>query len=114
MKKVLMLLAAVAMAGSAQADEGTDDGSQSYITNLCTIVTQEKSPATADAYINQLKDLDARGHSSSSMNTSQFDEDEARTVVAAWMNLNDAQKKEARQSEQACHDATLNEYQSQD
>ncbi|WP_034945158.1 hypothetical protein [Erwinia oleae] len=114
MKKVLMLLTALAVAGTAQAEDQVEDGSQTYVANLCTVALQEKAPTTADEYIAQMKNLTARSQSSSSIEKPEFDEDEARTVVAAWMNLSAEEKKKASQSEQACQDATLQEYQSQD
>ena len=114
MKKVMMLLAVLAATGSVQAAEQSDDPAQGYIANLCTLVTQEKSTGSSDSYITQLKALDARGKSPSEQETPEFDEDEARTVVAAWLNLSDEQKKQARQSQDACQNATLDEYQSQD
>lgn len=114
MKKVMMLLAVLAATGTAQAAEQSDDPAQGYIANLCTLVTQEKSASSEESYITQLKALDARGTSPSAQEKPEFDEDEARTVVAAWMNLSDEQKKQARQSQDACQNATLDEYQSQD
>lgn len=114
MKKVIMLLAMLAATGAAQAADDTEDPAQGYIANLCTVVTQEKTSGSADSYIARLKALDARGQSPSAQEKPEFDEDEARTVIAAWMNLSDDQKAEARQSQEACQNATLNEYQSQD
>lgn len=114
MKKVVILLAALSAAGAVQAEEMSDEPSQAYIANLCTIVSQEKSPSSADNYVAQLRDLTARGTSSSSVEKTAFDEDEARTVVAAWMNLSDEEKQQAGKDMNACQTATLNEYQSQD
>ncbi|WP_312041827.1 hypothetical protein [Erwinia sp.] len=113
MKKVMLLLAALAVTGAAQAAD-SDDPAQSYIANLCTLVTQDKAADTADSYIAKLKALQMRGQSSSAQEKTDFDEDEARTVVAAWMNLSEDRKKQARQSTEACQSATLDEYQSQD
>ena len=114
MKKVAMLLAILAATGAAQAADETEDPAAGYIANLCTVVTQEKTTDSDDSYIAKLKALSARGQSPSAQEKPEFDEDEARTVVAAWMNLNDQQKAQARQSLEACQNATLNEYQSQD
>jgi hypothetical protein len=114
MKKALMLLAILAATGAAQAADDSEDPAQGYIANLCTLVTQEKTSGSVDSYIAKLKALDARGQSPSAQEKPEFDEDEARTVIAAWMNLNENQKKEARQSPEACQNATLDEYQSQD
>ncbi|KAB8309467.1 hypothetical protein EH228_13085 [Erwinia endophytica] len=115
MKKViLLLLATLATTVAAYAESDSDDPAQGYIANLCTIVTQEKSLSSADNYIAQLKTLDARTPSPSAQEKNEFDEDEARTIVAAWMNLSEDQQKEARQNQEACQNAILNEYQSQD
>ncbi|KGT95044.1 hypothetical protein NG99_05230 [Erwinia typographi] len=114
MKKVAMLLAILAATGAAQAADDTDDPAQGYIANLCSVVTQEKTVESTDSYIAKLKALDARGQSPSAQQKPEFDEDEARTVIAAWLNLSDDQKNEASQSQQACQNATLDEYQSQD
>lgn len=113
MKKVMLLLAALAATSAAQAAD-SDDPAQGYIANLCTLVTQEKTAGSADNYIAKLKALNVRGQSPSAQEKPEFDEDEARTVVAAWMNLSEDQKKQARQSTEACQSATLDEYQSQD
>ncbi|MEI2266644.1 hypothetical protein [Erwinia sp. CGal63] len=113
MKKVMLLLAALAATGAAHAAD-SDDPAEGYIANLCTVVTQEKTSGSADSYIAKLKALDARGQSPSAQEKPDFDEDEARTVIAAWLNLSEAQKQQARQSTQACQNATLDEYQSQD
>ncbi|WP_147193863.1 hypothetical protein AAGQ96_00885 [Pantoea sp. MBD-2R] len=115
MKKVMLLLAALTVTGATHAAESdADDPAQGYIANLCTLVTQEKSAESADSYIAKLKALAARGQSPSAQEKSEFDEDEARTVVAAWMNLGAEQKQQARQNPEACQSATLDEYQSQD
>lgn len=114
MKKLMLLLAALAVTGAAHAEGESDDPAQGYIANLCTLVTQEKSSGSVDSYIAKLKGLDARGQSPSAQEKPAFDEDEARTVIAAWMNLNEDQKKEARQSQEACQNAMMDEYQSQD
>jgi len=117
MKKVMLLLAALAAISAAQAadsDSDANDPAQGYIANLCTLVTQEKTTGSADSYIAKLKALNVRGQSPSAQEKPDFDEDEARTVVAAWLNLNEDQKKQARQSTEACQSATLDEYQSQD
>ncbi|WP_428944750.1 hypothetical protein ACQK5W_00800 [Pantoea sp. FN060301] len=114
MKKVVILLAALSAAGVAQAEEMSDDPAQAYIASLCTIVTQEKAPSSTDDYVAKLRNLEARGTSSSSVEKTPFDEDEARTVVAAWMNLSDEEKQQAGKDVNACRTATLNEYQSQD
>ncbi|MCX8958693.1 hypothetical protein [Erwinia psidii] len=114
MKKVMLLLAAAIVTSTAHAEGEADDPALSYIANLCTVVTQEKSSGSADSYIARLKALHPQNGTSSQQQSSSFDEDEARTVIAAWMNLSEDQKKIARQSQQACEDATSNEYQSQD
>lgn len=114
MKKIVMLLAILAATGAAHAADDSDDPAQGYIANLCTLVTQEKTSESVNGYIAKLKALDARGQSPSAQEKPEFDEDEARTVIAAWMNLNEDQKKDARQNQQACQNATLDEYQSQD
>lgn len=114
MKSRVMLLAILATIGAAQAADETDDPAQGYIANLCSLVTQDKSDESTDSYIAKMKTLDAREQSPSAQKKPAFDEDEARTVIAAWQNLSDDQKNEAHQSQQACQDATLNEYQSQD
>lgn len=115
MKKTMLLLAALMVTGAAQAAESdADDPAQGYIANLCTLVTQEKSAESTDGYIAKLKALAVRGQSPSAQEKTDFDEDEARTVVAAWMNLGAEQKQQARQNPQACQSATLDEYQSQD
>lgn len=115
MKKVVLLLAVITAIGAAHAEGETDDPAQSYIANLCTIVMQEKSSGSADSYIARLKTLTPPGDAASpQQEDTAFDEDEARTVVAAWMNLNEDQKKVARQNQQTCQNATWDEYQSQD
>jgi len=115
MKKViLLLLATLTTTVAAYAESDSDDPAQDYIANLCTIVTKEKSPGSADNYIAQLQALDARGQSPSAQEKTEFDEDEARTIVVAWMNLSKDQQKEAHQSQETCQNAILNEYQSQD
>lgn len=113
MKKIILLLAALAVTGAAQAAD-SDDPAQGYIANLCTLVTQDKAADSADGYITKLKALHMRGQSPSAQEKPDFDEDEARTVVAAWMNLSEDQKKQASQNMEACQSATLDEYQSQD
>ena len=115
MKKTMLLLAALTIAGTAHAAESDAyDQAQGYIANLCSLVTQEKSAESAESYVAKLKALAARGQSPSAQEKSDFDEDEARTVIAAWMNLAAEQKQQARQNPQACQSATLDEYQSQD
>ncbi|EOS94435.1 hypothetical protein LU631_01050 [Erwinia tracheiphila] len=111
MKKVISLLAAATLATAAHAEGDADDPAQSYIASLCKVVTQEKFTGSADEYIARLQTLSPQ---STQQDNQPFDEDEARTVVAAWMNLSEEQKTVARQSAQACEDATSNEYQSQD
>lgn len=114
MKKTALLIAMLAAAGFARAEEAPADAPDTYIANLCTLVTQEKAPESADSYITKLKALDARGQSPSSLEKPEFDEDEARTVIAAWMNLSDSRKQQAKQSPEECQTAIISEYESQD
>lgn len=114
MKKVMLLLTAAIITSAAHAEGDADDPAQVYITSLCKVVTQEKSSGSADSYIARLKTLYSQNGASATQDSTTFDEDEARTVVAAWLNLSEEQKKVARQSQQACEDATTDEYQSQD
>lgn len=114
MKKTLLLIAMLAAANVAQAEEAAADAPDPYIANLCTLVTKEKAPESADSYIAKLKALDARGQSPSSLEKPEFDEDEARTVIAAWMNLSDSRKQQAKQSPDECQTAIISEYESQD
>lgn len=114
MKKWMLLLAALAATSAAHAEGESDDPAMGYIANLCTLVTRDNTSGSVDNYLARLQALNARGQSPSAQEKPEFDEDEARTVIAAWMNLNENQKNEAHKNKEACQNALLDEYQSQD
>ena len=112
MKVTHILLLSALASGSALA---ADDSEQNvYASQLCHIVSSEKTVASADQYVEQMKSYVARSQSSTAMNQPGFDEDTAREVASAWLQLGDDERAKLRVNEQQCEQAVMAQFQQED
>ncbi|CAK9886729.1 MAG: hypothetical protein XXXJIFNMEKO3_03175 [Candidatus Erwinia impunctatus] len=113
MKIPLFLLTLLLVATTLRAEETEENVSNNDIDTLCHLVVSGKSFPTAEDYLTQLK-RSKKASPQSGQVSAEFDEDKARTVIAAWMSLSNEQRKAAAKSQQSCYEAIANEYESQD
>lgn len=112
MKLSLLLLLGMTLSASALAADDTPENI--YASQLCHIVGGENATMTGDQYIAQMKDYIARSQSPSAINKQSFDEDTAREVVNAWMELGDEERNKLRGNEQQCEQAVMTQFQQED
>lgn len=109
---LLLLLGMTTLSASALAADDTPENI--YASQLCHIVGGETATMTGDQYIAQMKDTIARSQSPSAMNKQSFDEDTAREVVNAWMELGDEERAKLRGNEQQCEQTVMTQFQQED
>lgn len=114
MKVTQIVLLSILATGSALAADDTDTEQNVYASQLCHIVSSEKKVASADQYVEQMKSSVARSQSSSAMNQPEFDEESAREVASAWLQLGDDERAKLRVNEQQCEQAVMAQFQQED
>lgn len=114
MKVTQIVLLSILATGSALAVDDTDTEQNVYASQLCHIVSGEKKVATADHYVEQMKSTVAGGQSPSAMNQPEFDEESAREVASAWLQLGDDERAKLRVNEQQCEQAVMAQFQQED
>lgn len=112
MKISQILLLSVLASGSALAADDTEQSA--YASQLCHIVSSEKSVSTADQYVEKMKSSVAGSQSSSAFNKSEFDEELANEVASAWLQLGDEERAKLRKNTQQCEQTVMTQFQQED
>lgn len=112
MKSSLLLLLGITLSTGTLAAEDTPENI--YTSQLCHIVEDASADMSADQYIAQMKDNFARSQPSYALNKPSFDEDLAREVVSAWMEMDEGERNKLRGDEQQCQQAVMTQFQQED
>ena len=103
---VLLFAAASASAADEQQTQA------SYINHLCSVVVTQPE-ASADYYLQKIKEMSMRGESPSALNKDEFDQEIAEEVVNSWQSLSPEQRQQAKSTD-ACQQLMASEFQQAD
>lgn len=103
---VLLFAAASASAADEQQTQAT------YINHLCSVAV-EKPDASADYFLQKIKELSMRGESPSALNKEEFDQETSEEVVNSWQSLSPEQRQQAKSTE-GCQQLMASEFQQSD
>ncbi|WP_210496453.1 hypothetical protein [Pantoea ananatis] len=112
MKISQILLLSMLASGSALAEDNSEESV--YASQLCHIVSSEKSVSTADQYVEKMKASVAGSQSSSAVSKPEFDEDLANEVASAWLQLGDEERAKLRTNTQQCEQTVMTQFQQED
>ncbi|MFG1175547.1 hypothetical protein AAFN90_18495 [Erwiniaceae bacterium CAU 1747] len=108
-----IILSAVILFAAASASAADDRQTEaSYITHLCKVVVQ-KPEASADFYLEKIKEMSLRGESSPVPNQEPFDQEIAEEAVNSWLSLSPEQRQQAKSAE-GCQQLMASEFQQAD
>ncbi|ADU71066.1 enkurin domain-containing protein [Pantoea sp. At-9b] len=108
MKVWLLALVGLALSTSALAEDPNSDAEQNvYASQLCHLVSSEKSTGTMDSYVAKMKAQMASGQA-------EFDEEMAQEVISGWMQLDDEERSQLRHNQQQCEQTVMTQFQQED
>lgn len=110
MKYLFPILLLFTAASASAADEQQTQAS--YINHLCSVVVKQPE-ASADYYLQKIKEMSMRGESASALNKDEFDQEIAEEVVNSWQSLSPEQRQQAKSTD-ACQQLMASEFQQAD
>ena len=115
MKVLLLALFGLTLSASALAEDANADSEQNvYASQLCHLVSSEKSTATMDSYVAKMKSQMAASQSPSAVSPQEFDEETAQEVINAWLQLGDDERSQLRHNQQQCEQTVMTQFQQED
>lgn len=110
MKLIIPAVLLFAAASASAADEQQTQAS--YINHLCSLVMKNPE-ASADFYLQKIKEMSQHDESASGQNKDQFDQEIAEEVVNSWQSLSPEQRQQAKSAD-VCQQLMASEFQQAD
>lgn len=108
MKIWLLAFFGLSLSASALADDANADTEQNvYASQLCHLVSSEKSTGTMESYVAKMKAQIASGQS-------EFDEEMAQEVISGWLQLGEDERSQLRHNQQQCEQTVMTQFQQED